>query len=98
MINLLEKINYMQRQVIVQSYLYYERDYNVWSDKKYDAFCRKLVALKEEHPDLWIQSEYYKQFKNEYDGTTGFYLYHELDDRQKEIIKVIANYAIKNNL
>lgn len=98
MIDLLDKINYMQRQVIVQSYLYYERDYNVWSDKKYDIFCKKLVALKEEYPELWVQSEYYKQFKDNYDGTTGFYLYHELDYRQKEIIRVIANYAIKNKL
>lgn len=86
-------INYTQRKIIVHSYIYYELNDNVISDREYDDLCKKLVALKNEHPDLWRSSEYYKQFGEDYNGATGFTLYHDLDEHQKTIIKSIINYA-----
>ena len=86
-------IDYTQRKIIVHSYIYYELNSNVISDKEYDALCKKLVALKEEYPDLWRTSEYYKQFGDDYNGATGFTLYYDLNDHQKEIIRSIVYYA-----
>ena len=34
---------------------------------------------------------YYKQFGDDYNGVTGFTLYHHLNEHQKEIIKSIAS-------
>ena len=87
-------IDYLQRCVIVHSYIYYELDNNVLTDKEYDTMARELSRLREEHPDLWKNSYYYKQFGDDYNGATGFNLYHELDDRQKEIIRYIAHVII----
>lgn len=83
-------INFLQRYIIVHSYLYYELDHNVISDREYDAKSKELVRYKNEFPELWKTSEYYKQFGDEYNGSTGFTLYHDLDEHQKEIIKSIA--------
>lgn len=84
-------INFLQRFIIVHSYIYYELDDNIISDKEYDAKSRELVKYKNDYPDLWKTSEYYEQFGDEYNGSTGFTLYHELNDKQKTIIRVIAN-------
>lgn len=89
-----DRINWLQRFIILHSYLYYELDDNVISDREYDVKSKKLVELKNKHPELWKNSEYYKQFGDEYDGTTGFTLFHDLDVRQKEIIVSIA--AMRN--
>lgn len=83
-------INFLQRFIILHSYIYYELDDSVISDKDYDAKAKELVRYKNEYPDLWKSSEYYKQFGDEYNGSTGFTLYHDLNDHQKDIIQSIA--------
>lgn len=62
------------------------------SDKDYDALCKKLVKYKNDYLDLWKKSEYYKQFGDDYNGATGFNLFHELNDCQKEIILSIVKF------
>lgn len=90
-----EYINFLQRYIILHSYIYYELDYNVISDKQYDAKAKELVGYKNAYPDLWTESEYYKQFGDDYNGATGFTLYHELNDHQKEIIRSLVPKRIK---
>jgi NAD-dependent DNA ligase len=90
-LNLQEYIDFLQRYIIVHSYIYYEMDENLISDRDYDAAAKKLVQLKTDYPLLWYNSEYYKQFGDDYNGSTGFTLYHELSDRQKEIIQSIIH-------
>lgn len=75
---------------MVHSYIYYELDYNVISDREYDAKAKELVKYKNDYPELWKSSMYYKQFGDDYNGSTGFNLYHELDDHQQKIIRSIA--------
>ena len=38
-----EQINFLQRKVILHSYIYYELNDNAISDKDYDALCKELV-------------------------------------------------------
>ena len=84
-------INFLQRYIIVHSYIYYEMDDTVVSDMKYDAKSKELVRYKNRYPDLWRNSEYYRQFGDDYNGSTGFTLFHDLDDYQQKIIKSIVN-------
>lgn len=82
-----EYIDFLQRYIIVQSYIYYELNSNIISDKRYDEKAKELVMYKKKHPDLWKSSMYYKQFGDDYNAATGFTLYHDLNDHQKEIIR-----------
>lgn len=85
-----EYIDFLQRFIIVHSYIYYELSDNIISDKEYDERAKELVEYKNKYPELWKSSMYYKQFGDDYNGATGFTLYHELDEKQKEVIRSIA--------
>ena len=89
-LSVLDRIDFLQRYILVHSYIYYELNNNVISDMQYDSKSRELVKYKDDYPDLWKNSEYYKQFGDDYSGVTGFTLYHDLTDRQKRIIQSIA--------
>lgn len=80
-------IDFLQRFIILHSYIYYELNNNYISDMEYDKKSKELVQYKNEYPDLWKNSMYYKQFGDDYNGATGFTLYHDLDDEQKKIIR-----------
>lgn len=80
-------IDFLQRFIILHSYIYYELNNNYISDMEYDKKSKELVRYKNEYPDLWKNSMYYKQFGDDYNGATGFTLYHDLDDEQKKIIR-----------
>lgn len=86
-----ERIDFLQRYIIVHSYIYYECDDNFISDAMYDKKAKELVKLKQENPDIWKSSEYYSQFGDDYNGSTGFTLFHTLDERQQTIIRTIVN-------
>lgn len=83
-------IDYLQRYIILHSYIYYELNSNSISDKKYDEKAKELVKYKNDYPELWKKSMYYNQFGDEYNGATGFTLYHDLDEHQKNIIKSLV--------
>ena len=85
-------ISRLQRIIILHSYIYYELGDSVISDREYDAKTKELVRYKNEYPELWKNSMYYEQFGDDYNGSTGFTLYHDLDEHQQEIIQSIANY------
>lgn len=91
----LEYIDFLQRFIILHSYIYYELDANIISDKQYDEKAKELVKYKNEHPELWKQSMYYKQFGDEYNGATGFTLYHDLDEHQKQIIRSLVPKSLR---
>ena len=94
-ISIIDHINFLQRFIIVHSYIYYELSDNAISDSLYDKKSKKLVSYKEKYPKLWKSSQYYKQFGDDYNGCTGFTLYHDLDKREKEIIRSIASVRNK---
>ena len=87
-----ERINFLQRYIIVHSYIYYELDRNIISDREYDDKSKELSTYKNNYPELWKSSEYYKQFGDDYTGATGFTLYHDLNDYQKKIVRSIVHF------
>lgn len=76
------QINFLQRKIILNSIVYYECDNNLISDKEYDELCKQLVALHKEYGD--ISDTEYGYVYYDFDGTTGFDLYHRLTDRDKD--------------
>lgn len=83
-------IDFLQRFILVHSYIYYELDNNVISDKFYDEKSKELVHLKNQYPELWKSSMYYKQFGDDYNGATGFTLFYDLPKLEQDKIRRIA--------
>lgn len=85
------KIEFLQRVILIHSYLYYEKDSPVWSDKKYDDVSRQLTMLQLEHSEKWIKEHtQYGYALYDFDGTTGFDLWSRLKKKDKEYISNIA--------
>lgn len=87
----IEKLELLQRWIIVQSILYYELDYSLVTDKVFDANCKQLVELmaksKKSLPDT-----YYYYCMHDFDGSTGFDLYHKLRKKDRKYLRQIAKY------
>ena len=95
--NIIDKISFRERQILIHSYLYYHLNQNVISDAKYDKLSYGLVDMMKQHPKEFKQSEYADYFRD-FDGTTGFDLIDKLTPSQLEIIEVIANVLTRPNL
>lgn len=87
------KMNYLQRHVLVHSYLYYHLNNSVISDKKYDELCKQLINMIKQYPEEYIKTEYYYCFYD-FDGTTGFDLFNRLNDVDKQLIQKICSCII----
>lgn len=86
------KIDVLQRIILIHSYLYYEKDNPVWTDKKYDSTSKQLVELQNKHNKIWIKNKtQYGYCFYDFDGTTGFDLWHRLKQKDKEQIQRIAD-------
>lgn len=90
-LSILEQISWLQRYIIVHSYIYYHLNDNFISDHQYDEKCKQLVGLKERYPDEWRRSQYYRQFGDDYTGATGMGLVESLNGRDMNTINAIVN-------
>ena len=68
---IIELISRRRRQILVHSYLYYEKDANLISDSTWSEWAIELVDIQNRYPSLAAQAPYYEAFKN-FDGSTGF--------------------------
>lgn len=85
------KVDFLQRVILIHSYLYYEADSSVWSDKKYDEVAKQLTKMQKSKSTVWIKDNtQYGYAFYDFDGTTGFDLYHRLNRTDKKMIKKIA--------
>lgn len=88
-----EKISFLQRVILIHSYLYYEKDSPVWTDKKFDEVAKQLAELQRPKTAIWIQDKtQYGYAFYDYDGTTGFDLYSRLTEDDKKYIMGIADH------
>lgn len=83
-----EKIQLLQRSILVNSYAYYELDENILSDFQYDANTRQLLELKRANPEAYQNSRYRRYFDN-FESGTGF----DLASRLRENKKLFNNIA-----
>ena len=86
-----EKIQLLQRSILVQSYAYYELNENLLSDYQYDMNTRQLLELKQSNPEAFKKSQYYKYFNN-FESGTGFDLAGRLK-KNKQLFKTVSHDA-----
>jgi len=82
----------LQRQIIVHSYIYYELNYNVISNKRFDGLCNQVVKVMQENKEL---KTFYSNAFQGFDGTTGFDLYYRLDEKHQDYISRIASNVVR---
>ena len=89
--NIVEKIQLLQRSILVNSFAYYELNENILSDFQYDANAMQLAELKHNHPEEFKRSKYYDYF-HDYcqDGvryTSGFDLLERVKKADGDLYK-----------
>lgn len=90
------KIDFLQRVILIHSFLYYEADASVWSDKKFDEVSKQLAELQNKHKEQWIKNKtQYGYAFYDFDGTTGFHLWDRLNVLDRSKILTIAR-GLKN--
>lgn len=60
--NNVEKIQLLQRSILVNSFAYYVLDSNILTDFQYDANAMQLVELMKNHPEEAGRSRYHEYF------------------------------------
>ena len=68
-----EKIKQRRRQMLVHSYLYYEKNENIVSDSKWSQWAMELVQLQKDYPEEASEVEFAEMFKD-WDGSSGAFL------------------------
>ena len=62
--NFAERIQLLERSILVNSFAYYILDDNILSDFQYDDNAKELAELKKDHPEDFKRSRYYEYFKD----------------------------------
>ena len=62
--NFAERIQLLERSILVNSFAYYILDDNILSDFQYDDNAKELAELKKNHPEDFKRSRYYEYFKD----------------------------------
>ena len=75
MSKILSRINQLESQIYLHSYLYYERDTNVIEDHDFDKMMTDLDSMRERYPDEFKQSLYYDDYKDWKEGSGAFLNY-----------------------
>lgn len=78
---MIELIGRRRRQLLVHSYLYYERNANLIDDNTWSRWAEELVDLQSKYPKESKQAPFYEDFVN-FDASTGY----DLPFRLPEII------------
>lgn len=83
----LMKVNYLQRFILVNSYLYYMLDDSTITDRQFDEAAKQLVELQKNYD---ISKTQYGYVFYDFDGTTGFDLWERLTAVDQTVIKTIV--------
>ncbi len=94
--SLLDRIDYLQRKIIMASIAYYEMDRTFMEDRVYDGLCMQCVELMRECPER-EKSQYWYCF-HDFDGTTGFDLKDRLNEHDREYLTQLTLVALRPSL
>lgn len=83
-------IDFLQRKIIINAILYYELNDNKLSDKQYDELSKQLVRMQAELSPEHLMETQYGYVMYDFDGTTGFDLYHRLNEKDRTYLYNIA--------
>lgn len=85
-----EKIQLLQRSILVDSYVYYELNENLLADPNYDANTRQLLVLKKSNPEAYEKSRYNRYFAN-FESGTGFDLMYKVRKNKNLFQKIVRD-------
>lgn len=96
--SLIDKINYLQRKILLNSYLYYEYNMNSLSDHFYDDMCKQLVEFQDTYNETGsVENDTtYGYVYYDFDGSTGFHLYGRLKHDDRLYLNMISTLFIQN--
>jgi len=89
-----QKMNCLQRWLIVQSILYYELSTSIVTDQVFDANAKQLVQMQKDFKSEAEETEYAYMFYD-FDGSTGFDLYDRTNEHDKDYLTHIANTLMR---
>jgi hypothetical protein len=101
--NIVEKIQLLQRSILVNSFAYYELNENILTDFQYDNNAKQLVELMKKYPEESTRSRYHKYFydycptDDDVHYTSGFDLLERVrkqDRRLYRYIRIDATLAL----
>lgn len=69
-----ELINRRTKQLVVHSYLYYRLNESRIQDGTFDAWCKELVTLGRQYPDIAEQTKYWYLGKQFDESGSGYFL------------------------
>ena len=89
-----DRIGFLQRTILIHSYLYYIKDNPLWTDKQFDDIAKQLFNLQTDYINKnglnkFKKTEYGYVF-HDFNSSTGFYLYNKLKNKDKKVIECIA--------
>lgn len=90
-----QKVEALQRYVLVHSVLYYEMNTSVISDKRFDRVSRLLADKIQKFGPKKIASTQYGYAFKDFDGSTGFDLPDRLSEKDKKHIQQMATYVLR---
>lgn len=99
--NVVEKIQLLQRWILVQSFAYYELNENIASDFKYDDNAKQLVELMKNNPEEAKRSRYSEYFhdycptEEDVHYTSGFDLLERVRKKDDKLYRYINMDAAK---
>jgi hypothetical protein len=91
-----DKLNRLQRMVLLHSIIYYDLDESVISDDYYNKLTRLLARKVERYrgTKTFKKTMYAYVFEGYTDGSTGFDLTHKLMKRDYEYLRILASHII----
>lgn len=99
--SIVEKIQLLQRWILVQSFAYYELNENIASDFKYDDNAKQLVDLMKNNPEEAKRSRYSQYFydycpvEENLHYTSGFDLLERVRKNDEKLYRYIHMDAAK---
>ena len=92
-----DKLNRLQRMVLLHSIIYYDLNESVISDDYYNKLARLLAKKVEQYKDkpVFKKTMYGYVFKDYTSGSTGFDLAHKLKTPDYNYLEILATHIIK---
>lgn len=87
-----EYIEWLQRYIIIHSWIYYYGNDSLISDQDYDKKAKELVLRQNNFGD--VKNTQYGYVFYDFDGTTGFDLYDRLNDDDKKYLVQLAQHVM----
>lgn len=96
-----DELETLQYRILLNSYIYYEMNNNIISDRKFDEECKQYLSLVEKYgEDVLKRTRYYHAFAG-FNGCTGFDLCEHLTEdelfrlKRRARIQLSYHYGLK---